>query len=199
MVNKLIYEEDQEFDLIVMCMCIECKTMSWNEKIGVCHNCSYKSVTPQRSFYEDKLKYFRTLLIKKNNWDEEEESYYEDYMHKYSLNPSDAKQVLAIFSSLLNFLSIQSYTKVTLNYNYIFKLMYAHLEINKQIDRPRISKKKKKFHDDLWVEFLPYLNHVLNHKHKIEDWRRNVIKVINDNAASEILRQQQWESQYCFD
>jgi len=44
--------------------------------------------------------------------------------------------------------------------------MYAHLEINKQIDEPRISKKKEKFWNDLWLDFLPYLNHVLDDKRK---------------------------------
>jgi len=54
---------------------------------------------------------------------------YEDYVKHHSLDSSDIKHFLVIFGSLLNFLSIQSYTKVTLNYKYIFKLMYAHLGI----------------------------------------------------------------------
>jgi len=196
-------EEEEDFSH-VMNICTECKTLSWNEDLGVCHICNYKTVAPKRFFYEDKLKYFRTLLNKKNNWrvskdGDMKSNGYEDHLKKHSLNPSDAKQILVIFSSLLNVLSILGYTKVTLNYLYIFELMYAHLEINKYIDEPRISKEKKKFHDDLWVVFLPYLNRVLNDKCKREDWRRSVVKVINDNAASEILRQQEWESGYCFD
>jgi len=87
-VDKLVYEEDHDFDLMVMGTCIECKTMSLNEEIGICHNCSYKSVTPQIYFYEDKMKYLRTLLNKNNNWYMDKDSQvcsYEDYMHKYSL------------------------------------------------------------------------------------------------------------------
>jgi len=196
-------EEEENFDP-VMSICTECKTLSWNEEIGVCHTCNYKLHGPNRSFHEDKLKYFRTLLNKKNNWRDSKggdmkSNDYEDNLKKYSLNPSYAKQVLVIFSSLLNFLSILGYTKVTLNYLYIFELTYAHLGINKHLDEPRISKEKKKFHDDLWLNFLPHLNHILDDKRKREDWRRNVIEVINDNEASEILRQQEWESEYCFD
>jgi len=80
--------------------------------------------------------------------------------------------------------------------------MYEHLGIKKPscpLDKPRISKKKRIFHDDLWLNFLHYLNHVLDDKHKREVERRNVIKVINDNATSEIVRQHKWESGYCFD
>jgi len=73
--------------------------------------------------------------------------------------------------------------------------MYEHLGIKKQLDQPKISKKKKQFFDDLWSNFLPYLNHV----HKREDWRRNVIKVISRDTASEIRRQREWEFGYCFD
>jgi len=36
-------------------------------------------------------------------------------------------------------------------------------------------------------------------KRKREDWRMRVIKTINDNAAAEILRQQEWDATYCFD
>jgi len=182
-------------DSIAITECTECKTLSWNGEIGVCHNCNYRSVAPQRSFYEDKMKYLRTLLNKKNNWRATNSRSYENDLDQYPLNPSDAKQVLVIFSSLLNFLSIQGYTKVTLNYNYILKLIYGHLRINKHIDEPRISKKKK-FWDGMWLDFLPFLKHVLDDKRKREEWRRGVIKVINDNAASEILRQQEWESGY---
>jgi len=77
--------------------------------------------------------------------------------------------------------------------------MYKFLGSKKQVDTPRISKKKKRFHDDLWSNFLPYLNHVLDDKHKREDERRNIINVISRDTTSEILRQQEWESGYCFD
>jgi len=197
MVDKLVYIEDQDFESYSTCT--ECNCMTWNEEERVCHNCNFKLLPPQRSFHEDKIKYLRTHLLRKNTWCVGRGGTYEHYMKHHSLTSSAIKQIKFIFKSLLNFIFILGYTKVTQNYLYTFKLMYAHLGINKQLDQPRISKTKRRFHDDLWLNFLPYLNHVFDDKHKREDERRNIINVINRDTASEIIRQQEWESGYWFD
>jgi len=179
--------------------------MTWNEEAGVCHNCNNKLLELKRSFHEDKLKYLREHLIRKNNWNiakaasYEDYVNYEDYVKHHSLASSDIKQINFIFEELLTFLSILGYTKVTLNYLYPFKLMYKFLGIKKQLDMPTISNENKWFHDEKWSNFLPYLNHVLEDKHKREDERRNIINVISLDTSSEIIRQQEWESCYCFD
>jgi len=64
--------------------------------------------------------------------------------------------------------------------------MYKHLGIKKPsglLDEPRISNEKKRFHDDIWSNFLAYLNHVLDDKHKQEVERRNIINVISRDTA----------------
>jgi len=42
--------EEEEEDSPTMETCIECKTLGWNEEMGVCHSCGFKTVTPNMIF-----------------------------------------------------------------------------------------------------------------------------------------------------
>jgi len=64
----------------------------------------------------------------------------------HSLTSVEIKGIRLIFKVLLNFLSDSGYTETTLNYLYIFKLMYVYLGIdknNKFTEVPKISNEKK--------------------------------------------------------
>jgi len=61
----LAEREEEDFDLTIISTCTECKTLSWNEEIGVCHSCNYRLHGPKCSFYEDKLKYLELYLIRR--------------------------------------------------------------------------------------------------------------------------------------
>jgi len=126
--------------------------MTWCQEERVCDNCNYILLEPKRSFHEDKLKCLGKHLLKKNTWYIGKWSSYDDHVKYYSLTSVEIKGIIFIFEVLLKFLSVFGYTKITLNYLYIFKLMYVYLGIdknNKFIEVPKISNEKKLFHDDL--------------------------------------------------
>jgi len=176
---------------------IECNCMTSCQEERVCDNCNYKLFEPKRSFHGDKLKYLGKHLLKKNTWHIGKGSFYDDYVKYHSLTSVAIKGIIFILEVLLKFLSVLGYTKNTLNYLHVFKLMYMYLGIdknNKFIEAPKICNEKKWFHDYLWSKFLPYLNHVLDDKHKSDEQRRGWI--IRCYSTSEIVRQQEWEYDY---